>query len=454
MKFVPKMTAKIIFIALLILLLLVPIAMISAVISERESQRYKAIAEVSRSWGLRQTITGPILTIPYRETWKDEENKTHTQIRRVHFLPEQLQVEGNLLPDVRYRGIYEVVLYRAALKIRGAFSHPDFQQWKISGKDVLWDEAFISVGIPDMRGIKKEVGLVWNQQKLSFHPGVNGMNLYDSGMHAGISELKAEKSTDRYNFEFDLALNGSRYLYVLPLGKETNVNLSSSWAHPSFIGAFLPTSRVVNKDGFKATWDVTYFGRTYPQQWKEGKNLNYTKYKSELTRSEFGVRLLYPVDAYKKSERSVKYGILFVILTFLAFFLFEVLSSLKIHPLQYLLVGFAICLFYLLLISISEHMDFLVAYIIASISIVFLISGYVSKILQSKKRAAVIGGILVALYIFLYILLQIQDYALLLGTVGLFLILAFVMYLTRGIDWYTVGQTTANESEIKEENLT
>ena len=218
------------------------------------------------------------------------------------------------------------------------------------------------------------------------------------------------------------------------MGKQNAVQVKSTWADPSFIGSFLPVAREITQEGFTANWKVSHLGRSYPQFWNsENQNGSY------LSDSDFGIKLLLPVDFYQKTQRSIKYGILFILLTFTVFFLFEVFNPIRLHFLQYMMVGIALCIFYLLLLSIAEQFGFVVAYLSAMVATVVLITGYSMAILQSKKHALMLGTLLILLYSYLYVLLHLQDYALLFGAIGLFLILATVMYITRNIDWYAVN---------------
>jgi len=248
--------------------------------------------------------------------------------------------------------------------------------------------------------------------------------------------LAKEQAGQAYAFAFNLGLSGSQRLQFIPTGKQTTVVLRSKWPSPSFSGAFLPQARRVDKEGFEARWQVSWFGRGYPQQWTTPpESEKRTAMKAVLEGSAFGVDLFLPVDAYQKTERSTKYGVLFLLLTFLTFFLYEVFSGLSLHPMQYLLVGSALCLFYLLLLSISEHAPFGISYLVASAATVLLIGGYSAAVLRGRLRALLMTLVLGVLYVYLYVLLQLEDYALLLGAAGLFVILALVMYLTRRIDW-------------------
>ncbi|HKL14294.1 MAG TPA: cell envelope integrity protein CreD, partial [Balneolaceae bacterium] len=233
-----------------------------------------------------------------------------------------------------------------------------------------------------------------------------------------------------YSFAFELVLNGSTGLLFSPVGEETSVQLESDWTNPSFAGSFLPAVREVNDDGFQSEWKVLHLNRNFPQQWN-GAN-------KEVASTTFGVDLLLPVDEYQKTMRTAKYAIMFIALTFLTFFMIELLSGSVIHPVQYLLTGFALLIFYTLLLSISEYIAFGLAYLIAAAAIISLITVYSFSVLPDKRKTGIVFGVLTLLYGYLYILLQLQDYALLMGSIGLFTVLASVMYLTRQIDWFEI----------------
>ncbi|HEY9419908.1 MAG TPA: cell envelope integrity protein CreD [Thermoanaerobaculia bacterium] len=414
----------------LALLLLIPLAMVGSLIRERQARRHQAAEEVASSWGRSQILGGPVLIVPFLMHGKDDKGKDVTWTSYAHFLPETLEIDGRIAPERRNRGIFEVAVYRADLHWKGTFLRPDFSNWRIAPQDILWDDAWLSVGIPDLRGIRSGVALTWGGRSLQFEPGARGGGLWDSGLSVRMPELKTAEKGQAYAFAFNLGLNGSQKLDFLPLGKQTKVLLRSSWPSPSFAGAFLPESREVSGTGFEAVWNVSWFGRGYPQQWRSEETQT-----EKVFASAFGVELFLPVDSYQKTERSVKYGVLFLLLTFLTFFLYEVFNPFSLHPIQYLLVGSAICLFYLLLLSLSEHLPFGLAYAAGAAATVLLIGGYSAAILRGAVRAFLMTAVLGGLYGYLYVLLQLEDYALLLGSLGLFLILALVMYLTRKIDW-------------------
>ncbi len=401
-------------------------------VSERASRRKEAIQEITSKWSTRQIIGGPIVTIPYTETWKDEEGETKSVIKYIQVLPETLNIEGEIRPEVRYRGIYQAVVYNAQLDLSGDFSFKKLQTMNIDLDQLLWDDAFVSMNISDMRGINEYVELKWGEQAVLFEPGIKrGNDLFDSGISVRIP-LGFGNVSDGINYALHINLKGSQALSFLPLGKTTMANLRSSWNNPSFDGAFLPEQHQIDNNGFSADWQVLDLNRNYPQIWVENVS------KKTVLSSEFGVNLFSPVDIYTQTTRAVKYMIMFVGLTFLVFFLVEVFSNNKIHPIQYLLIGVSLCIFYLLLLALSEHVNFGLAYFLASLSVVILIGAYVRSALEKKVIPLITVGMLTILYGFLYILLQNQDYALLIGSVGLFLIIAAVMYTTRNVNWYQI----------------
>lgn len=418
----------------LIILFMIPSSMITSLIHEREKTQIKAIKEVSSKWGEEQTLSGPFISIPYFKYLKEISKKDSTEkiiqiTEYLHILPSQLTITGNIKPEKRYRSIYEVVVYNSKLNLSGTFSNFDFSAINIPLRDIQFDKAEFVIGINDLRGIEEQVNLKWNNKDFSFNPGVTSNDIVSSGINT-ILNLEAYANSS-YNFSFDLELKGSQFLYLTPVGKVTDINISSDWPNPSFNGAFLPDQREVNENGFSAKWNVLHLNRNYPQIWAGGKH--------SLKSSAFGIDLLLPVDNYQKSYRSIEYAILFIGLTFMVFFLIEVLNRVFIHPIQYILVGIALIVFYTLLLSISEHLKFNFAFIISAIATLLIIAGYIKAILKSNQLALLITGILTILYTFIFVIIQLQDYALLIGSIGLFIILGLVMYFSRKIDWYNLN---------------
>ncbi|MGE0569463.1 MAG: cell envelope integrity protein CreD [Bacteroidia bacterium] len=450
-----SITLKLITIGILILILLIPSSMLTSLIYERETTRDNATNEVSSKWGDSQTIGGPVISIPYQSYIKTEDGKTESTTQYAHFLPNDLEIKGTIVPEKRYRGIYVVVLYNSQIEIKGKFSGPDFKLLNISPEALQLNKAIISLGITDMKGIKEQINFVTKDSSYSFSPGIVTNDIFNSGVSAPI-DLTITKGIIEFSLKLDV--NGSQKIYFLPFGKETNVEISSTWNNPSFEGDFLPDERKVEAEGFSAKWKILHLNRNYPQQGlgsfinKEhsADHIDYDNYyyKGSIRESAFGVRLLLPVDEYQKTNRSAKYNVMFIIITFITFFFVEVLNKKRLHPIQYLLVGFSICLFYVLLLSLSEHISFDFSYLISSIIILILITFYSKSILKSNFLTGLVGMILFILYGFFYSLLQMQDYALLLGSAGLLIILATIMYLTRKIDWYSLS------SDKEEENNT
>lgn len=415
---------------LLVLLLQIPILLIHGVVSERRTRQQEATREVTSKWGKEQSLAGPRIVIPYlehhNERTSDGELSTRTEVSYGHFLAETLTVSGKAETHLRYRGIFEVPVYRLTLDLRGSFAEPDFSEWGVRPEDILWDRAHLSVNISDARAIQNAGVLSWNGESLPFHPGSGE----SSGDLPGIqASLRERLKGTAFEFQFPLELNGSGAVYFAPFGRQTTVDLQSDWPHPSFQGNWLPAERTVTDRGFEATWSVPFLGRSYPQRWTTRTA------PSSTSPSRFGLTLATPVDPYRMVDRSVKYAILFLALTFITLWLYEVLSGLRIHTLQYLLLGAGMCLFYLLVLSLSEHLGFGPAYALASVSTVVLLVSYSLSVLGKSRGAALMAVILGLLYGYLYILLRNQDYALLVGSLGLFLALAVTMYLTRHLDW-------------------
>ncbi len=425
-----SVTLKLLSIFVLMLLLLIPIGLVEDVIQERNSLRQKTVKEVSSKWANEQYVYGPILTIPIRkEMLKDE--KWVTIEDEVHILPDLFKVRGEVTPKRLKRGIYEVVVYDSQLAFSGSFENLTAYRADLKEYEFLLDDAFLTVHISDLRGIKEKVVVQWNGDSKNIEPGSHISPLVKSGIT--VKNVLAGDETNSYRFNFDLNLQGSQYLGFMPLGRETDVKLVSTWADPKFSGSFLPDTRSVTEDGFAASWRVLELNRNYPQYWVGDQN------SSDVSSSSFGVELMLPVNDYQKAMRSAKYALLAISLTFLTFFLVEIFNKKKLHPFQYILIGLALCLFYTLLVSISEHLNFNKAYLISSTVIIGIIGLYARAILSSTRQAATLVVILCFTYAFVFVTLQVQDYALLIGSVGLTCILAFAMYITRKVNWYDIS---------------
>ncbi len=422
-----SITLKIVSVGILILLLLIPTAMVQNLISERQARRDAVVREISQKWGAPQTITGPFMTIPYKVFFTDAADQTRFNLKYLHLLPETLDISGEIGPEVRYRSLFEAVLYNIRLKFRGSFKLPPLNQLNIDSNNILWDKANLSLGLTDMRGIQDKILMSFNKSVYNANPGLKTTDLAAGGVSTLINSLMLNEAN---NFSFDLNLNGSEQISFIPVGESNTVQIGSRWPSPSFNGAFLPANREVKKSGFIANWRILHLNRNYPQFW-EG-----AQYK--VTPSAFGVKLILTADIYQKSMRLAKYSIMFLVFTFAAFFFSEIVNKQRIHPIQYILVGMAILIFYTLVLSLSEYMHFNFAYLLSAAAVTLIISGYAKAITRNPRFALTILGILAVLYGYLFIVLQLEDYALIMGSIGLLLILAMVMYITRKINWYEI----------------
>ncbi|MBX2930144.1 MAG: cell envelope integrity protein CreD [Saprospiraceae bacterium] len=423
-----SLLVKLLSIGFIVLLLLIPKAMIQSLIFERQNRQAEVIHEISESWGGKQFLTGPVLSIPYTEWIAHSDGKKSSALKVAHFLPQELNIKGEARHELRKRSLFDAVLYHAGLELTGKFEAPAFRELNITPDQIHWDEARVSVGISSMPGIKNIIELNWNGAKRRMEPGT----AYPALLSSGVSAMAAiSEGQEGYEFSIPLELNGTELLYFEPVGRVTTVDLRSTWPSPSFSGKMLPEKREIGKDGFSAAWKVLDLNRNYPQQWKNEA--------FSFEDANFGVKLIQPVDEYLKNERAVKYAIMLIGLTFLIYFFFEVLRRFHIHPFQYLLVGLVLTVFYLLLLSLSEQVGFNAAYGIASVATIGLISFYSAAVLQVRRLTVQLTLLLCAMYGFIFVVLQLEDYALLAGSIGIFVALAAVMYYSRKVDWYNLG---------------
>jgi inner membrane protein len=431
-----SLTLKFLVIGLLMLILLIPLGMIGQSINEHSQYAKTVSQEIARSSSGHQVISGPVLVIPYTKkeiNYKiDSANKKISEERWVtgelYFLPEHLNVTATLKTELRNRGIYKARLYHADAKLEGHFKLPaqfgleeDFLNYRLGN-------VYLALGISDIRGIKNSVKLTWLQNNYLAEPGVKLKQMND-GVHVPLPALQADQE---YSFSIPVLLQGTESFSVRPLGKETQVNLASNWQHPSFSGNYLPNHREVSHLGFNAQWKTSYFSTNMREVFDQCIRSSVCDH---FYSKQLSVELIEPVNQYVKNDRAIKYAMLFVALTFAGFFLFEVLKKLQIHPVQYGLVGLALALFYLLLLSLSEHLHFGLAYMIAAFTCVCLIGYYVSAVLASRWRALSFVVCLMILYAMLYGLLSAEDYALLMGSILIFSVLSLFMILTRRVNW-------------------
>jgi inner membrane protein len=421
--------------------LIVPLTAIFGLVRSRQAASRSVLADVQQASVGPQTLIGPILVVPFRRSVETEITDPHTRQRTVVtrleegreiFLPEVLATDVRVGTEVRYRGIYSALLYDAEHRITGSFAVPErFGFTEAASAALTFSEAYVILGISDTRGIRSAPALTWDGAPLEWKSGT-GVSGLPSGVQAPVGRLTPGQS---HSFAVDLVLQGTEALAYVPVGKATTVAMRSAWPHPSFDGQFLPESRTITPQGFEARWRTIHLASNVEPELRE--RLADDRHGSLNT---LGVSFIEPVNVYLQTERAVKYGFLFVVLTFVVFLLFELLKELTIHPVQYGLVGIGLVLFFLLLLALSEHVPFALAYAVASASCIGLLAFYVSFVLGSVRRAGSFTGMLAALYGSLYVLLRSEDLALLLGAVLLFGILAAIMVATRHVDWYRVGR--------------
>ena len=434
-KWHQSLTVKLVLLAFLGLILLIPLELIKEIIKERQLNAEKVKKEISDQWAAKQFFSGPVINIPVRTIPSDKEEKSLTVIW--HILPESLDINGIIKPEIRYRGIYQSVVYDSELKIKGYFIIPDEDALK--SYVVLWNEAYYTVGISDNRGIKGKIIMKTDSTELEAEPGVRDNDVFKSGI-SFISPVLIPGS--KVSLEMSLNLSGSEGLQLTPLGKSTSAHLQSEWTSPSFNGSFLPVKRNVDETGFSADWEVTHLNRNFPQNW--------TGSAFHPLESSFGLDLFQPVDHYQKSWRSSRYGVLFIALTFLVLIFLEITRKEVIHIFHYFLVSLGLVLFFSLLNSLSEQVGFNAAYLISSIATILMISVFTGTIFREKKTALIVFGMLVILYSFIFILLTLNDYAYLAGNIGLFLLLAVIMRLASNLELFK--KATLSESSGKKDN--
>ena len=418
-------------IGFLVLILLIPVSMISGVVDDRSSVLHQARADIMRSWGGEQTLAGPVLVVPYTTSYTNRRGELVAEEATAYVLPSRLAINGDVASEVRARGIHEVPVYHTTLIFTGEFERPDISTVSSRIDEIHWDRAHIDLAVSEARGISETPAIAINGTSTPFRPG--GAILFGD-MPPPVTASTGNPfaaGADSATFEMTLRLNGTDTLRIMPLGDTTEVAMASPWPSPSFVGGYLPKTHDVSDSGFTAEWQVASLGRAIPSLWTSGRNVVTDSWNSSL-----GVTLYMPVSIYQLMFRAVRYAVLFIALTFVAYFLFEIMAKLRLHPLQYLLVGFANAMFFLLLLSLAEHIGFGLAYLLSAVSSVALITGYSTSILGSINRGTVMAGALALLYAFLYMTLKAETYALLAGAIGLWVTLATIMYVTRRIDWY------------------
>jgi len=410
-----SVTIKMVILSMIGLGLLIPLQMVKMVIKERAQYAEVARIEIGNLWAASQTITGPVLNVPGSRIIS-EDGKTITTT--LHILPENLKISAVASPEIRYRGIYETVVYDSEVEVAGNFVIGQYAD--TDGYTYDWKRAYFSLGVSDNKGLKDMIILICDGLSVEAEPGTVQTDVFQKGISfpfpiSGVEEFRGD-------FSLNFKLKGSEGLYFAPVGKTTSVSLTSSWAAPSFQGNFLPNEREIGDNGFTADWVVTHLNRNFPQAWTGGGFLPET--------DAFGAKLMLEIDHYKKTERSAKYGLLFIILTFFVLVIVEIRSSQNISIFYYVLVAFALILFFSLLSALSEHTGFSPAYLIASVATIGLLTAFFRSLMKNWWVVVAVSGMLTVLYTFIFILLALKDYAYLAGNIGLFVLLAVLMMVS------------------------
>ncbi|MEO0809465.1 MAG: cell envelope integrity protein CreD [Pseudomonadota bacterium] len=416
----------------LILALTIPLLMVALLVSERERNASRASSDVSRMWSEAQTVRGPYIVVPTTRI-VDVRKKDGIEQQTVHelavFLPENLDIVAETSTERRRRGIFEIPVYRSTLSFKGRFIPPIVRSFEQSGTQLHWEQASLALTLDDVRGIKKTAVLSFGDGSApqKFRAGLEVPAARQTqGIHLPLSAAQAKGG---FPFSFALELNGSRNLQFVPTGGETSVTIKSDWPHPSFTGAFLPDQSEISDAGFQASWKIPRLARGI------GQTLKFTQLLPLMHTKSFGVDFYQPVRFYTLAERALKYALGFISIIFLAVFVMEIQSQKRVHWIQYLFVGFSLIVFYLVLIGTAEHIGFDLGYLAAAVATSLLVGTYVGMVVRSLLRGLSLVAILGVIYALLYLLLRIEDYALLIGSLAAFVLLATVMFATRNVDW-------------------
>ncbi|MBU8976304.1 cell envelope integrity protein CreD [Lysobacter sp. MMG2] len=432
-----RLAFKVAIVAFMTIAILIPLSMIRGVIHEREEYRAGAVADIARSYGGAQAFAGPVLVVPYTETVEVEETDANNVVRKVRraktrqwtFFPTTLDVGGPMVPDTRKRGLHEVRVYEWKGHATARFDAVIPNEGNPADRQI--GRPWLSYGIADVRGLRAAPVLRINGRDVALQEGMGSREA--PGLHVRL-DAPVPGQTIALDTQLDMLLGGTESLVLVPLGKNNRFELESTWRHPSFAGT--SPRHDTSADGFTASWDIASVASNAQRNYVEGLA---SPEMGLANMDAVGVSLIDPVDIYTQADRATKYGLLFVLLTFVGFFFFELIKQLPIHPIQYGLVGLALAIFFLLLVSLSEHVKFVYAYLAASVACIGLLGFYLSAVLRSLARGLGFAAMLTTLYAALYGLLVSEDNALVLGAGLLFLVLATVMVVTRRIDWYQVA---------------
>ena len=432
---------KIFTILILGLFLLIPMTFIDSVVRDRKNYQSEAVDSIIEPIGGEANIEGLIMAIPYLKKVIYENTKEITYKREyIFYMPNSYNIFGNVEISLLKRGIFKVPVLNSTLNIKGKFDKYNSDLYNLNEKDaeILFDEAIIIFGIGNKKNLLKLPKIIINEnEELKYYEKTVKINL-PMFSNIFLFNISKEKLFNGFEFETSIDIQGGNSLIINPMASDNYFNISSKWRDPSFTGGFLPTKRELSKNGFNAEWNIASFNTSYNKYWtseEKDKNNEY-EFKDNQNANNVIISFLLLNDNYQKILRSVKYSILFIFIPFFVLFLCEVISKKRIHPVQYILIGISNAIFYLLLLAISEHINFNLSYLISAIMVVLLTSMYIGYIIKSKKYILSMAIVEILIYIFLFGILQLTDYALLMGTLGLFIVIAAGMYFSRNVDWY------------------
>ncbi|WP_426687994.1 cell envelope integrity protein CreD [Rhodanobacter ginsengiterrae] len=430
-------TAKVLGIGVLALLMTIPLLQVSGLVRERQQLRVNAIAQIAQGWGGAQVLGGPVLVVPtLRQETTTAATTPQWRAGSESMLADTLTMDVAMTVDTRSYGIYAAPVFVATVKLAGQFRAADIAQFR-RGSDAPWQagKAELRLPIGDLRGLQEVADLRINGQPARFESSADRLGPWPNVVVPIDLDALGEQPIE---MQITLKLAGTEALQLLPLARSTDVTMHAPWSDPSFVGAALPLEHRVDAQGFSAHWHLLDLNRSYGQHWSDGD----AGMDKALQASTFGVQLYQPVDVYQRNVRAGKYGLLFIAMTFVAFFLFEVLKRLRVHPVQYLLVGAALATFYVVLLALSEQIGFGPAYALAATAVALLVGGYATAVLHARRAGLLLGGVLGLIYAMLYGLIAAEQYALLIGALVLLAMVGLMMYLTRRIDWYAYVPTS------------
>lgn len=436
MQWTQTVTAKVLGVGVLALLMTIPLMQVRGLVGERQQLRTDAISQIAQGWGGKQVLGGPVLVVPtLRQVAAEGQATPRWQAGSESMLADAPKLDVAMAVTTRSYGIYTAPVFVATVKLGAQFRAQDIAQYR-HASDAPWQggKAELRLPIGDLRGLQEISDLRVNGQPARFESSADRLGGWPNVVVPIDLDVLGDQPID---VQISLKLAGTEALQMLPLARGTDVTMRAPWSDPSFIGAALPLEHAIDASGFSAHWHLLDLNRSYGQHWTDGDAM-----KAALQASTFGVQLYQPVDVYQRNVRAGKYGLLFIAMTFVAFFLFEVLKRLRVHPVQYLLVGAALATFYVVLLALSEQIGFGLAYALAAAAVVVLVGGYAMAVLHARRAGLLLGGVLGLIYAMLYGLIAAEQYALLIGALVLLAMVALMMYLTRRIDWYAYVPTS------------